>query len=165
MITREEFLNKIQQFTEEEQQKCLKYYDESTSKSKEEIIDGDDSKKLLSTVCRWYGIVTSTKERKPRTTKQQQQAAAELELTNIGEKYHKAINKVAALITNEKEEAELNNIKEVLSSLISLANTRIYELQNPTRKEEEELKEMIIKLNNKIKRQGREFKLEIVKID
>lgn len=165
MITREEFLNKIQQFTEEEQTKCLKYYDESTSKNKEEIIDGDDSKKLLATVCRWYGIVTSTKERKPRTLKQSQAVTSNFEMVHINDKYHKAINKVAALIANEKEETELNNIKEVLSSLISLANTRIDELQNPTRKEEEEIKDLIVKLNNKVKKQGREFKLEVIKID
>lgn len=162
MITREEFLNKIQQFTEEEQTKCLKYYDESTSKNKEEIIDGD-TKKLLSTVCRWYGIVTSTKERKPRTLKQSQAVSSSFEMAHINDKYHKAFGKVVTLVQGETSLEELTALKEVITALNKVVDNRVYELQNPTKQEEDEIKDLINQLNKKIKKQGREFQLVEVK--
>lgn len=162
MITREEFLNKIQQFTEEEQTKCLKYYDESTSKNKEEIIDGD-TKKLLSTVCRWYGIVTSTKERKPRTLKQSQAVSSEFEMAHINDNYHKAFSKVVTLVQGETSLEELTALKEVITALNKVVDNRVYELQNPTKQEEDEIKDLINQLNKKIKKQGREFQLVEVK--
>lgn len=162
MITREEFLNKIQQFTEEEQTKCLKYYDESTSKNKEEIIDGD-TKKLLSTVCRWYGIVTSTKERKPRTLKQANAVSSEFEMAHINDKYHKAFSKVVTLVQGETSLEELTALKEVITALNKVVDNRVFELQNPTKQEEDEIKDLINQLNKKIKKQGREFQLVEVK--
>ena len=110
MITREQFIEKVNSFNlgEEQTNKCIEYYDNpSKSTSKEKVIDEASAEDLVKTVNKWYGIKNSTKEKKPRTKK-----------VDIQGKLDELNSFVDSIIANGNEDG-LYDLDEALTSISS----------------------------------------------
>lgn len=149
MITREQFIEKVNSFNlgEEQTNKCIEYYDNpSKSTSKEKVIDEASAEDLVKTVNKWYGIKNSTKEKKPRTKKVDIQGkldelnsfvdsiianANEDEMNNLIAALNEASTKVGKVLEeiDKKNQEEYNNIIKAIKEFNKKNNTN-YNLVN-----------------------------------
>ena len=150
MITREQFIEKVNSFNlgEEQTAKCIAYYDnDSKSANKEEVIDGDDTERLIKTVNRWYGIKNSNKERKPRT-KKVIEPTVDIDITNI--------NQLKEIIKKSNSTDEVIAYQSELEDLVAYCVERLEKIMvKDIQAKEDKAKQLIEELN----KLGKKYKL------
>lgn len=140
MITREQFIEKVNSFNlgEEQTNKCIEYYDNpSKSTSKEKVIDEASAEDLVKTVNKWYGIKNSTKEKKPRTKKVDVQGKLD-ELNSF----------VDSIIANANED-EMNNLKAALDEASTKVGKVLEEIDKKNQEEYNNIIKAIKEFNKK----------------
>ena len=140
MITREQFIEKINSFNlgEEQTNKCIEYYDNpSKSTSKEKVIDEASAEDLVKTVNKWYGIKNSTKEKKPRTKK-----------VDIQGKLDELNSFVDSIIANGNED-EMNNLIAALNDASTKVGKVLEEIDKKNQEEYNNIIKAIKEFNKK----------------
>lgn len=140
MITREQFIEKVNSFNlgEEQTNKCIEYYDNpSKSTSKEKVIDEASAEDLVKTVNKWYGIKNSTKEKKPRTKK-----------VDIQGKLDELNSFVDSIIANANED-EMNNLKAALDEASTKVGKVLEEIDKKSKEEYNNIIKAIKEFNKK----------------
>lgn len=142
MITREQFIEKVNSFNlgEEQTNKCIEYYDNpSKSTSKEKVIDEASAEDLVKTVNKWYGIKNSTKEKKPRTKK-----------VDIQGKLDELNSFVDSIIANANED-EMNNLIAALNEASTKVGKVLEEIDKKNQEEYNNIIKAIKEFNKKNK--------------
>ena len=142
MITREQFIEKVNSFNlgEEQTNKCIEYYDNpSKSTSKEKVIDEASAEDLVKTVNKWYGIKNSTKEKKPRTKK-----------VDIQGKLDELNSFVDSIIANANED-EMNNLIAALNEASTKVGKVLEEIDKKNQEEYNNIIKAIKEFNKKHK--------------
>ena len=140
MITREQFIEKVNSFNlgDEQTNKCIEYYDNpSKSTSKEKVIDEASAEDLVKTVNKWYGIKNSTKEKKPRTKKVDIQGKL-VELNSF----------VDSIIANGNED-EMNNLIAALNDASTKVGKVLEEIDKKNQEEYNNIIKAIKEFNKK----------------
>jgi hypothetical protein len=140
MITREQFIEKVNSFNlgDEQTNKCIEYYDNpSKSTSKEKVIDEASAEDLVKTVNKWYGIKNSTKEKKPRTKKVDVQGKLD-ELNSF----------VDSIIANGNED-EMNNLIAALNDASTKVGKVLEEIDKKNQEEYNNIIKAIKEFNKK----------------
>lgn len=140
MITREQFIEKINSFgfNDELKEKALAYYDnDSNSNSKEGVIDNADAEQLTKTVNRWYGIKNSTKEKKPRTKKVDIQGKVD------------ELNSFVDSIIAKGNEDEMNELLSALNDASSKVGKVLEEIDKKNQEEYNNIIKAIKEFNKK----------------
>lgn len=142
MITREDFISKVNSFNlgEELTNKCIEYYDNpSKSAAKEKVVDEANAEDLVKTVNKWYGIKYSTKEKKPRTKK-----------VDIQGKVDELNSFVDSIIANGNED-EMNELLSALKDTSNKVAKAIEEIDKQSKEEYNNILNAIKEYNKKNK--------------
>lgn len=153
MITREDFIAKVNSFNlgEEQTNKCIEYYDNpSKSVAKEKVVDEANAEDLVKTVNKWYGIKHSTKEKKPRTTNKANQVEKQKEEIN------KLVGKIIDIIKETESTTLLNHINIHCCGISQLTKEKVDKIENDKK---EKYNQALKLLNEYGKATGRHYKI------
>lgn len=142
MITREEFIAKVNSFNlgEEQTAKCIEYYDNpSKSASKEKVVDEANAEDLVKTVNKWYGIKHSTKEKKPRTKKNTVKLEELLE----------QINGITDSVIATNDEDDIDDLRSCLTSNVNKIDVELDKIKQAYLNEKKEIEKAIKEFNKK----------------
>lgn len=140
MITREQFIEKVNSFNlgDEQTNKCIEYYDNpSKSTSKEKVIDEASAEDLVKTVNKWYGIKNSTKEKKPRTKKVKLEALLQ------------QINDITDSVIATNNEDDMDDLSSCLSSNAYKVTKALEEIDKKSKEEYNNIIKAIKEFNKK----------------